>query len=64
MLSVVVYEQVSQSKYSPSASGPYTHLRQGGTQNLEMCSLVITFWFVLEYILETPAERRVVLLVY
>ena len=47
VLSVMVYEQVSLSKCSPSATGPDTHLRQGGTWNLEMCSLIITFWFVL-----------------
>lgn len=59
---VVVYEQVPQSKLNPAAIGPDTHLRQGGTQDLGMCSLIITFWFVLEYVLEAPAEIKVLLL--
>lgn len=61
---VVVYKQVPQSKPSPAAIGPDTHLRQGGTQDLGMCSLTVTFWFVLEYVLETPAERKILLLAY
>lgn len=64
VLSVVVYEQVSLSKYSPSATGPDTRLRQGGIQNMEMCSLIITVWFVLKYTLETSGERKTLLLVY
>lgn len=60
---VVVYEQVPQGKPNPAAIGPDTHLSQGGPQDLGMCSLIITFWFVLECVPETPAERKVLLLV-
>lgn len=60
---MVVYEQVPQSKAKAAAIGPDTHLRLGGTQDSGMCNLIITFWFVLEYVPETPAERKVLLLV-
>lgn len=60
---VVVYDQVPQSKPKAAAIGPDTHLKWGRTQDLGMCSLIITFWFVLEYVLETPDERKFLLLV-